>query len=236
MEIDTHQWSCNMLNIIPPCLLPTFASHLDDQRRLEMSWKIWAKTGVLCEMSQLNATISIFPSHCILHNRGIGWLRFFFSILADTLYFLSRSESAKQFRFNFYIDKVVNNKHILTYPIFRLKGPQHIYDRNTGTNNYFLTDSWQFPLYTFEFPLILLINSWLKRKSIWQVVPGQWYCLKQKPGLDTNYREIFVLCQVRSLMNWGRLSFLHKQNNSDQLEIKTRTAVGNWGHHTKVKL
>ena len=108
MEIDTHQWSCNMLNIIPLCLLPTFASHLDDQRRLEMSWKIWAKTGVLCEMSQLNATISIFPSHCILHNGGIGWLRFFFSILPDTLYyFLSRSESAKQFRFNFYIGKVV---------------------------------------------------------------------------------------------------------------------------------
>ena len=108
MEIDTHQWSCNMLNIIPLCLLPTFASHLDDQRRLEMSWKIWAKTGVLCEMSQLNATISIFPSHCSLHNGGIGWLRFFFSILPDTLYyFLSRSESAKQFLFNFYNGKVV---------------------------------------------------------------------------------------------------------------------------------
>ena len=90
-----------MLNIIPP---PTFASHLDDQRRLEMSWKIWAKTGVLCEMSPLNATISIFPFHCILHNGGIGWLRFFFSILADTLYFLSRSESPRQFRFNFYIE------------------------------------------------------------------------------------------------------------------------------------
>ena len=83
---------------------PTFASHLDDQRRLEMSWKIWAKTGVLCEMSPLNATISIFPFHCILHNGGIGWLRFFFSILADTLYFLSRSESPRQFRFNFYIE------------------------------------------------------------------------------------------------------------------------------------
>ena len=73
-----------------------------------MSEQIWAKTGVLCEMSQLNATISIFPSHCILHNGGIGWLRFFFSMLADTLYyFLSRSESAKQFPFNFYIVKVV---------------------------------------------------------------------------------------------------------------------------------
>ena len=118
MEIDTCWWSCNMLNIIPT---PTFASHLDDQRRLEMSGQIWTKTGVLCEMSQLNATISIFPSHCILHNRGIGWLRFFFSILADTLYFLSRSESSKQFRFNFYINKVVNNKHILTCPILRVK-------------------------------------------------------------------------------------------------------------------
>ena len=156
-----------MLKIIPP---PTFASHLDDQRRLEMSWKIWAKTGVLCEMSPLNATISIFPSHCILHNGGIGWLRFFFSILADTLYFLSRSESPRQFRFNFYIERLRHlNLHLNFVDILLTWSPTSNFERSP----------------------------------------------------DSNYLEIFLLCQVRSLMNWGGLSFLHKQNNSDQLEIKT---------------